>query len=249
METFFVAKVSDEFIYNRSEKQVNGSTGVLPLHATEKNMKPLQQNKWWKTLLKYFFQGLLVTAPVAITIYVFYSIFTNVDSWLPIYTVKDETGKTHVRNYGLGVALLLLGILLVGYLSSFFIKSRVYNMFDGWLEKAPGVKFIYSTTKDVFGAFAGNKKKFNRPVLAAIESEEVYRIGFITETDLNQFGLNAHVAVYLPAAYSISGYVFLVPYYRIKELNNVSAADAMKFAISGGVADVEDVEEDPLKKN
>lgn len=206
-------------------------------------LKPLQQYSGWKALLKYFFQGLLITAPIAITVYVFYSIFTKIDSWLPIFKVTDEQGNTHVRNYGLGVVMLLAGILLIGYLSSFFIKSRVYNMFDNWLEKAPGVKFIYSTTKDVFGAFAGNKKKFNRPVLAAIESEDVYRIGFITETDLNQFGLNTHVAVYLPAAYSISGYVYVVPYYRIKELTNVSAADAMKFAISGGVADVEDENE------
>lgn len=192
--------------------------------------------------MRYFFQGLLVTAPVAITIYVFYSIFTRIDSWLPIFKTTDAQGNVHVRNYGLGVVFLLLGILLIGYLSSFFIKSRLYNMFDSWLEKAPGVKFIYSTTKDVFGAFAGNKKKFNRPVLAAIESDEVYRIGFITETDLLNLGLHAHVAVYLPAAYSISGYVYLVPYSRIKELH-ISATDAMKFAISGGVADVEDEQE------
>lgn len=201
--------------------------------------EPQQPNRGWKTVLKYFFQGLLVTAPVAITVYVFYSIFSKIDSWLPIFKTTDAQGNEHVRNYGLGVAILLAGILLIGYLSSFFIKSRVYNMFDGWLEKAPGVKFIYSTTKDVFGAFAGNKKKFNRPVLAAIESDEVYRIGFITETDLVNLGLQTHVAVYLPAAYSISGYVYLVPYSRIRELH-ISATDAMKFAISGGVADVDD---------
>jgi uncharacterized membrane protein len=206
-------------------------------------LKPLQQYNTWKALLKYFFQGLLITAPVAITGYVLYSIFTSIDSWLPLLRVKDAQGNTHTRNYGLGVVFLLAAILLIGYLSSFFIKSRVFNMFDNWLEKTPGIKFIYSTTKDVFGAFAGNKKKFNKPVLAAIESEEVFRIGFITETDLGQFGLNSHVAVYLPAAYSISGYVYLVPFYRVKQLDNVSAADAMKFAISGGVADVEDENE------
>lgn len=204
--------------------------------------EPEQKTQGWKTILKYFFQGLIITAPVAITVYVFYSLFTKVDSWLPIFKEVDAQGNVHVRNYGLGVVILLVGILVIGYLSSFFIKSRVYNMFDNWLEKAPGIKFIYSTTKDVFGAFAGNKKKFNRPVLAAIESDEVYRIGFITETDLNNFGLNTHVAVYLPAAYSISGYVYVVPYSRIKELH-VSAADAMKFAISGGVADVEEEQE------
>jgi uncharacterized membrane protein len=206
----------------------------------------VRSSRTWKALLRYFLQGLLITAPIVITGYVLYKVFTGIDSILPINTQTDKDGNTYVRNYGLGVAILLLGILLIGYLSSFFIKSRVFNFFDNWLEKTPGVKFIYSTTKDVFGAFAGNKKKFNRPVIAAIESEEVYRIGFITETDLEQFGLKTHVAVYLPAAYSISGYVYLVPYHRVKELKGVSAADAMKFAISGGVADVDDEES---KKN
>lgn len=192
------------------------------------------------TLIKLFFQGLLILAPIAITAYVLYQLFTGVDSWLPLNTYTDTQGNIHVRNYGLGVVLILVTLILIGYLSTFLLKSKAFNFFDNWLEKTPGVKLLYSTSKDFFSAFAGNKKKFDKPVLAATENEEVFRIGFITETDLKQFGLQTHVAVYLPAAYSISGYVYLIPIHRIKPLDNVSAADAMKFAISGGVSDVDD---------
>lgn len=191
-------------------------------------------------VLRYFLQGLLIIAPFAVTIYVVYNLFIAVDSWVPLFKTVDAQGNIHVRNYGLGIIVILLFVVAVGFLSSFFINSKAFNIFDNWLEKTPGIKLLYSTTKDFFSAFAGNKKKFDQPVLAAIENPDVYRIGFITETDLSQFGLNEHVAVYLPAAYSISGYVFLVPHSRIKKLEGVSAADAMKFAISGGVSDVED---------
>jgi uncharacterized membrane protein len=191
-------------------------------------------------IIKYFLQGLLISAPIAITVYILYQLFTGIDSWLPLNTYKDAQGATHVRNYGLGVVLILVAIFLIGYIGSFLLKSRIFNVFDNWLEKTPGIKLLYSTSKDFFSAFAGNKKKFDKPVLAAIENEEVYRIGFITEKDLRQFGLLTHVAVYLPAAYSISGYVFIIPIHRIKYLDGISAADAMKFAISGGVSDVEE---------
>lgn len=194
----------------------------------------------WKRLPGFFLQGLFIIAPIAITAYVLYYIVSGIDSWIPIFTEKDETGKVTVKNYGLGFILIIVTIILVGYLSSFQIKSRLFSLFDGWMEKTPAVKYIYSTSKDIFGAFAGNKKKFNKPVLVSIEHEEVYRIGFVTETDLKEFGLTTHVAVYVPSSYSIAGFVYLVPPHKIKKLDNLSASEAMKFAISGGVADVDE---------
>jgi uncharacterized membrane protein len=208
----------------------------------------------FKKILGYFLQGLIVIAPVGLTIYVIYGLVTSVDSWIPIFREKvynpDGTQVIgyKIKNYGLGFLLVVITVILVGYLSSFFLKSRIFAMFDRWMEKTPGIKFIYSTSKDMFGAFAGNKKKFDKPVLVAIENEEVYRVGFITESDLKEFGLATHVAVYVPAAYSISGYVYLVPFYRVKKVDGVSAADAMKFAISGGVSDVDDeLEHEPKR--
>ena len=190
-------------------------------------------------LLNYFLQGLLVIAPIAITIYAVYSVVSFIDNQVPIFTAKDETGKVYVRNYGLGFLIVIVAIIFIGYLSSFFIKNRMFYLFDGVMKRTPGIRFIYSTTKEFFEAFAGEKKKFNKPVLANIDDNDVWRVGFITQDEAKDFGFTEYVAVYIPMSYSIAGNVYLLPRARVRLVTNISATDAMKFAISGGVTAVE----------
>ena len=198
------------------------------------------QNSFRK-LFQYFLQGMLVLAPVAITIYAAYWLVTSIDDLIPILTVENEEGKVIVRNFGLGFLMIIATITVVGYLSTFFIQSRIFNFFDRMLERAPGIKFIYSTTKDFFEAFAGEKKKFNQPVLANIDDNDVWRVGFLTQENMEDFGLKDYVSVYIPMSYSIAGNVYLIPATRIKPINEqVTPAEAMKFAISGGVTKVEE---------
>jgi uncharacterized membrane protein len=194
----------------------------------------------YRKLFQYFLQGLLVTAPVAITLYAIYWVVTGIDDLLPIFTTVED-GRVKVQNFGLGFLIIIASICIVGYLSTFFIQSRVFNLFDHWLEKAPGIKFIYSTVKDFFEAFAGEKKKFNRPVLANIDDNDVWRVGFLTSDDMSDMGLKDYVAVYVPMSYSIAGNVYLIPSNRIKSLDShVTPTEAMKFAISGGVTKVDE---------
>jgi uncharacterized membrane protein len=186
-------------------------------------------------------------APFVITGYAIFWIVTSIDELIPILTFTDETGKVIVRNFGLGFLLIITAICIIGYLSTFFIQSRLFNMFDHWLERAPGIKFIYTTVKDFFEAFAGEKKKFNKPVLANIDDNDVWRVAFLTCEDMDDFGLKDYVAVYVPMSYSISGNVYLIPVSRIKSLEgHLTASEAMKFAISGGVTKMEE-EQVPVK--
>jgi len=191
-------------------------------------------------LFQYFLQGLLVIAPFAITAYAIYWIVTSIDNLIPIFTYVDQKGNIQVQNYGLGFLLVIGAIITIGYLSSFFIKLRLFSLFDTLLAKTPGIRFIYSTVKDFFEAFAGEKKKFNKPVLANIDDNDVWRMGFITQDELRDFGFADYVAVYIPASYSIAGNVYLLPRNRVKPVTNINATDAMKFAISGGVTAVDD---------
>jgi uncharacterized membrane protein len=191
-------------------------------------------------LFQYFLQGLLVIAPVAITLYAVYWVVSSIDSLLPIFTAKGEDGKIYIRNYGLGFLIIIVAICLIGYLSSFFIKNKLFNLFDSLMAKTPGIRFIYSTVKDFFEAFAGEKKKFNKPVLANIDDNDVWRVGFITQEDAADFGFGEYVAVYIPMSYSIAGNVYLLPRNRVRALTDVNATDAMKFALSGGVTNVDD---------
>src|SRR5688572_316702 len=191
---------------------------------------------------QYFLQGLLVIAPVVITIYAVYWVVSSIDNMIPIFTARNEEGRIYIQNYGLGFLIVIFVICLIGYLSSYFIKNRLFNLFDALLMKTPGIRFIYSSVKDFFEAFAGEKKKFNKPVLANIDDNDVWRMGFITHEDAKDFGLVDHVAVYIPMSYSIAGNVYFLPRNRIKPVLNITSGEAMKFAISGGVTRVEDEE-------
>jgi len=199
----------------------------------------------WKSIIKYLLQGLLVIAPIAVTIYAIYWIVSTVDNWLPIFRqpVKDFEGHTigyEVKNYGLGFVIVIVSVVLIGYLSSFFIQSRLFSLFDKWLEKTPGVKYIYSSVRDFFEAFAGEKKKFDKPVLANVDDTDVWRIGFITQKDMTHWGLQNYLAVYIPMAYSIAGNVYILPSNRVKPITSITSSDAMKFAISGGLTHVDE---------
>jgi uncharacterized membrane protein len=74
--------------------------------------------------------------------------------------------------------------------------------------------------------------------LANVDGADVWRIGFITQESVTDFGLYDHVAVYVPHSYAISGITYFVPNNKIKILDKHSSADAMKFTVSGGVTDV-----------
>jgi uncharacterized membrane protein len=63
------------------------------------------------------------------------------------------------------------------------------HAFDTVLEKTPGIKFIYSTLKDFFEAFAGEKKKFTHNVLANVDDNDVWRVGFRYPGEYGRFRL------------------------------------------------------------
>ena len=210
---------------------------------------PFTLRSYLKRLFRYFFQGLIALAPIGITLWVVFGLFNFVDSILPniVHAVapdlleKDAAGNIN-RIPGLGFLVVIAFVLFVGWFSSLFMVNRLVSFLDGVLEKTPGIKFIYSAVKDFLEAFAGNKKKFDKPVLVNVDALDVWRLGFITQQSTHEFGMPDHVTVYVPHAYAISGITYIVPRERIRLLPNVSAVDVMKYAISGGVTVVHDKE-------
>ena len=218
-----------------------------------KQSRPKEPFKW-KKIIQYFLQGLLIIAPLAITIYAIYWVVSTVDSWVPIFRepVKDSNGTIisyEVKNYGLGFLIILAFIIIVGYLSSFFIQSRLFHLFDRWLEKTPGIKFIYTSTRDFFEAFAGDKKRFNKAVLANVFSEDVWIVGFLTDEEMGKFELGADkVAVYVPQAYNFAGQLYILPRAKVKKIDKISSGESMKYAVTGGVVDLTEDKKTELKE-
>ncbi|PWU01342.1 MAG: hypothetical protein C5B52_07450, partial [Bacteroidetes bacterium] len=194
----------------------------------------------FKKLLQSFLQGLIILAPIVITIWAVTSLFNFIDRILPnlVESLFPDVKDFYVT--GMGFILVILVVMLVGYVSSSFVVSKLVDLFDSILEKTPGIKIIYTTVKDFFEAFAGNKRKFDQSVLVAIDSIDIWRIGFITRQDLTEFGLQDYVAVYVPHSYGFVGQLFFVKKERVKILTDINSAEAMKFAISGGVTEIDE---------
>jgi len=181
-------------------------------------------------LFRSFLQGLLILSPIAITAYVIYMVFNSVDSlvpWVP---------------RGVGFVVVVVLVTFIGYMGTrFFLGRMLFDAFDYLLQHIPGIKYIYSSIKDVMGSFVGDKKRFNKPVWVCINlNPETWRIGFMTQKDLSYLGMVNKVAVYLPHAYAVSGYVIVAETKNIKPVTKMTAAEAMKFAVSGGITSVED---------
>jgi uncharacterized membrane protein len=204
-----------------------------------------------RNLFRLFLQGLIILAPISITIWTVFSVFAWIDNILPNMLHNlfpslvgiDQFGLPR-RIPGLGFVVFIGIALFVGYISPSFIVSRLVDLADKLLERTPGIKFIYSTIKDFFEAFAGNKRKFDKAVLVSIGAADVWQVGFITQEELHDFDLQEYVAVYLPQSYAFAGHLYFVKRDRVRVLTDISSANAMKFAISGGVTEIEE----PLNK-
>ena len=189
-----------------------------------------------KKLLNYFLQGLLFVVPIAITLWVIFKSILWIDSLLPFQVPIKIPGLPSLEIPGLGLLTIFVGIAFVGYISMRYIRNPLFSYLERMIDKAPLVKLIYSSVKDLVEAFVGEKRRFNKPVLVRLEKDsQINRIGFITKEDLSEIGLEKEmVAVYLPFSYSFAGELIILPRENIRTLDT-SGTEAMKFIISGGV--------------
>ncbi|MBX2969928.1 MAG: DUF502 domain-containing protein [Cyclobacteriaceae bacterium] len=178
----------------------------------------------FRRILRYFFSGMLFIVPVAVTVYVIYFSFSWLDNLLGL------------PYPGVGFAIIIAAITVFGYLTSNIVFQTFSNWFDHVINRIPMVKLIYSSIKDLIGAFVGDKKKFSKPVLVLINKENnLHQIGFVTQNDLSELGLKDMISVYLPHAYNFSGDHFVISKDRVMPLN-ISGPTAMKYVVSGGVS-------------
>ena len=179
-------------------------------------------------IINYFFQGLLYIVPISVTLYVVYWSFNKIDGILPF----DFPG--------LGRIVVVTIITLIGAIGSKLISSPINSLFVKLLEKAPLLKTIFSSVKDLMNTFVGGKKGFEQAVLVKIyENSTIERIGFITNEELKNLNINSErVLVYLPHSYAFSGQLFIVDKKNITTINSASS-DIMKLIVSGGVTEIE----------
>ena len=178
-----------------------------------------------RTLTRSFAQGLLVLAPVAITTWVVWYTVTTLDQWL----------DTSIP--GLGIVIAAAGITLIGYLAGNVVGTKVLSLLESALQRVPIIKLLYNSLRDLFGAFVGTKRKFDKPVAVEINKHGVKVLGFLTSQGFDDPQLAGHVSVYLPESYNFAGNLIVVPRSLVHPLD-ADGAEFMAFIMSGGVTDM-----------
>ena len=195
-------------------------------------------HKIFSALLNYFVKGLLIVLPLGAAFFMIYWTISTVDNALNLseqFLYNPTNGKP-MYIPGLGILSVIFLILFSGIIVTYLITEPIKNWFNRWLSKLPLFKFIFSSVKDLTEALVGDEKKLSEPVLVE-EQNGFKRIGFLTQRSLPAFDLVDEVAVYFPFSYSFAGQVVIVHKDKVKPLK-ISAAQAMKFIISGGVGQV-----------
>jgi uncharacterized membrane protein len=183
----------------------------------------------------YFLRGTFIIAPVFFTVYAIYRILNLIDS-----PVKELSNSLFGFSFpGLGLFTIILLLIFIGFLGTTFLMDKVFKGLERLILKIPVVKEIYKAIKDVIGAFASDKKKFEKPVLVKV-GDGVHRIGFITNEDLSEYDIpSSLISVYFPLSYAFTGELLLVNRELITNLDKNDVKDLMKFVISGGIVNTE----------
>lgn len=175
-------------------------------------------------LVKNFLRGLIIVVPIALTLYILYEAFMRIDRLL------------NLRTPGVGFLVTIAVIIAIGALASNFIVRRFLRLTDVVFTRAPLVRLIYSSVRDLLEAFVGDKKRFDRPVAVSLTAAgDVKTLGFITQSDLAFLSMEGQVAVYLPFAYSMAGTLVIVPAARVEALA-IDSASVMALIVSGGIS-------------
>lgn len=193
-------------------------------------------NRLAGALFRYFVKGLLVVVPLGAAFFLIYWAVSSIDKALNLSDVLwvDKNGKP-IYIPGLGILNVVVVIMIAGLLVTNVITDPIKRWFNRWLNRLPLIKFLYSSIKDLTEAIVGEEKKFNEPVLVEVNEFGLKKIGFIVQKDLTSLNLPGEVAVYFPYSYSFAGQVVIVSADKVKHIDK-SAADMMKFVISGGVS-------------
>jgi uncharacterized membrane protein len=183
-----------------------------------------RSRSWSQALAGYFARGLLVFVPVVATLYSVWLVL----SWL------DE--RLRMPFFGLGLALTLALILVTGFVASNVAGQAFVGLLESAIKNLPLVNLLYTSIKDLLGAFVGDKKSFDQPVMVALDAAgDVKTFGFVTCTKFDDVRLKGWVSVYLPQAYNFAGNVIVVPASRVQTVD-ADPAQFMAFIVSGGVA-------------
>ena len=193
-------------------------------------------------LRTYFFAGLAITAPIAITIWATLWFVNIFDHWLKPYIPDIYNPNTYLpfNVPGFGLIVALISITLIGALAANLVGRTLLGIWDKLLARTPVVRSIYKGSKQIFETlFLQKGASFQKVCLVEWPREGIYALAFISrDIDGSMIGLEAGRAMY--ACYisttpnPTGGYVFFADVDDVKVLAT-TVEDALKLIISMGL--------------
>ena len=194
-------------------------------------------DKLFRRLLANFFQGLIFITPIAVTVFAVVWFVNLVDE------IFDPLIHDHVPFHipGLGIILAFFLLSVIGYTVSNFISRSALGWFERMMNRAPLIKVIYFSVKDILNVFIKKEDQLGKPVKVLVqENPKQWRFGFVTGSDLDHLGFDdSMISVYLPFSYGIMGNLLIVEKRHIEVLDE-KPSDVMKLIVSGGVTKIDD---------
>lgn len=178
--------------------------------------------------------GLIVLAPLAITLYVLWWLFTAVDGILG-NSLYQAIG---IRIPGLGLILLLGILLLIGWLAEKTFGSQIVEWWHNALDRVPVVSRLYGATRRIVGSvFGGEERRFFREVvLFEYPSPGQWTLGFVTgeAPEALRDRMPNGATVFLPTAPNpVTGFLIIVPDDRLIRLP-VTVEEGFTYILSAG---------------
>jgi uncharacterized membrane protein len=196
-------------------------------------------------LRNYLITGLLVLAPTAVTLWVFFRVLNWVDNLLGQYFRFAALDYHRIPGIGLVATILLL--IVVGALASWVGAKSLFAVWDGMLTRIPGLGILYGSTKSLGEAFLKRKKEssFRQVVLIQWPLPGIWRIGFLTgppsRSVQERFDEEMEVVFVPHSPNPASGFVHYVPKSGIMYLD-WPIEDGLRVVVSGGVVQPTDLE-------
>jgi uncharacterized membrane protein len=195
-----------------------------------------------KYINQIFFKGLIVVLPITLTFYLLIWASYKIESLFGS-TLEMLIGKW-LYIPGLGIAVTLVFIFLVGLLVNNYITGRFFSWLTKTLEKVPLIKVIYGPLKDLMALIPGRSSEKNKPqrvVLVPFEPMGVQALGIVTREDLDELPGSGLISVYIPLSYMLGGITILIEKEKVK-IVDIPVDQALKLSVTAWIKAASDKE-------
>jgi uncharacterized membrane protein len=215
---------------------MDGSRGAGDGRETEHD-RPA--DGFWAKWRKNFLTGLVLVAPVYLTVYIIWTGVSIIDAKVERLLPSQYNLQTYIHIPGYGLVVFLVFTALIGAMAKNFVAAKLIGWSEGALDRLPIVRTVYNGLKQIAETvFTQSKTSFTKACLVEYPRKGLWAVAFISSdqgSEVNDRVGEEIIGVFLPTTPNpTSGFLLYVPREDVIELE-MSIEEAAKLIISGGL--------------